>query len=36
VAFTIAVDRTGRAETLRDHGAQNVVSDLAELIDPRW
>jgi beta-phosphoglucomutase-like phosphatase (HAD superfamily) len=36
VAFTIAVDRTGRAETLRDHGAQNVVSDLVELIDPRW
>ena len=36
VAFTIAVDRPGRAETLRDHGAQNVVSDLAELIDPRW
>ena len=36
VAFTVAVDRTGRAETLRDHGAQNVVSDLAELVDPRW
>ena len=31
VAFTVAVDRTGRAETLRDHGAQNVVSDLVEL-----
>ena len=36
VAFTIAVDRAGRAEALRDHGAQNVVSDLVELLDPRW
>ena len=36
VAFTIAVDRAGRAEALRGHGAQSVVSDLVELLDPRW
>ena len=36
VAFAVAIDRAGRAEALRDHGAQNVVSDLVELLDPRW
>jgi beta-phosphoglucomutase-like phosphatase (HAD superfamily) len=36
VGFSIAIDRSGRAEALRDHGAQNVVADLVELLDPRW
>ena len=36
VAFSIAIERAGRAEALRAHGAQNVVSDLVELLDPHW
>ena len=36
VAFTVVVDRAGRQEALRDHGAQSVVSDLVELLDPGW
>ena len=35
VAVAIAVDRAGRTETLRAHGAQMVVADLEELLDPR-
>ncbi len=31
--FVVGVDRTGRAEALRGHGADIVVSDLAELLD---
>jgi phosphoglycolate phosphatase-like HAD superfamily hydrolase len=31
----VGVDRTGQAEALREHGADLVVSDLAELLDPR-
>ncbi len=33
VAFKVAVDRAGRADLLEAHGADRVVSDLAELID---
>jgi beta-phosphoglucomutase-like phosphatase (HAD superfamily) len=33
-AFVIAVDRGGRAETLRAHGANLVVPDLAALLEP--
>jgi beta-phosphoglucomutase family hydrolase len=33
--FVVGVDRTGQAEALREHGADVVVSDLAELLDPR-
>jgi beta-phosphoglucomutase family hydrolase len=32
--FVVGVDRTGQAEALREHGADLVVSDLAELLDP--
>jgi len=35
VAVAIGVDRAGRAETLHAHGAQLVVSDLVDLLDPR-
>jgi Cof subfamily protein (haloacid dehalogenase superfamily)/HAD superfamily hydrolase (TIGR01509 family) len=31
----VGVDRVGRAAELRQHGADAVVSDLAELVDPR-
>ena len=32
--FVIGVDREGQAEALREHGADLVVTDLAELMDP--
>jgi beta-phosphoglucomutase family hydrolase len=32
--FVIGVDRVGQAEALREHGADLVVTDLAELMDP--
>jgi beta-phosphoglucomutase-like phosphatase (HAD superfamily) len=35
VGIAVAVDRTGRAQTLRAHGAQLVVPDLAGLLDLR-
>ena len=35
VAIAVAVDRTGRARTLRAHGAQLVVPDLVALLNPR-
>jgi hypothetical protein len=35
VAVAVAVDRAGRAQALRAHGAQLVVADLADLLDPR-
>ena len=31
--FVVGVDRTGQADALRKHGADIVVSDLAELLD---
>jgi beta-phosphoglucomutase family hydrolase len=31
--FVVGVDRAGQAEALREHGADIVVSDLAELLD---
>jgi HAD superfamily hydrolase (TIGR01509 family) len=31
--FVVGVDRTGQAEALREHGADVVVPDLAELLD---
>jgi beta-phosphoglucomutase family hydrolase len=31
--FVVGVDRSGQAEALREHGADVVVSDLAELLD---
>jgi len=31
--WVVGVDRTGHAEALREHGADVVVSDLAELVD---
>jgi hypothetical protein len=31
--FVVGVDRTGEADALREHGADIVVSDLAELLD---
>ena len=31
--FVVGVDRTGQAQALREHGADLVVSDLAELLD---
>lgn len=33
--FVVGVDRVGRAEEMRDHGADLVVGDLAELLDGR-
>jgi beta-phosphoglucomutase family hydrolase len=33
-AYVVGVDRVGQAEALREHGADIVVSDLAELLDP--
>ncbi|MGA2470887.1 MAG: beta-phosphoglucomutase family hydrolase [Solirubrobacteraceae bacterium] len=32
-AYVVGVDRVGQADALRKHGADTVVSDLAELID---
>jgi beta-phosphoglucomutase family hydrolase len=32
--FVVGVDRTGQREALEEHGADIVVSDLAELMDP--
>ena len=32
--FVVGVDRVGQAEALREHGADTVVTDLAELLDP--
>ncbi|MFG1611487.1 beta-phosphoglucomutase family hydrolase [Nonomuraea wenchangensis] len=32
--FVVGVDRAGQAEALRQHGADVVVSDLAELLEP--
>jgi beta-phosphoglucomutase-like phosphatase (HAD superfamily) len=31
--FVVGVDRVGQADALRQHGADVVVKDLAELID---
>jgi beta-phosphoglucomutase-like phosphatase (HAD superfamily) len=31
--YVVGVDRVGQAEALREHGADLVVSDLAELLD---
>jgi HAD superfamily hydrolase (TIGR01509 family) len=31
--YVVGVDRLGQAEALREHGADVVVSDLAELLD---
>jgi beta-phosphoglucomutase family hydrolase len=33
--FVVGVDRAGQADALREHGADVVVSDLAELLDER-
>ena len=33
-AFVVAVDRAGRGDSLRAHGADVVVGDLAALVDP--
>jgi beta-phosphoglucomutase family hydrolase len=33
--FVVGVDREHQADALRQHGADTVVSDLAELLDPR-
>jgi beta-phosphoglucomutase family hydrolase len=33
-AFVVGVDRTGQATALREHGADVVVRDLAELLEP--
>jgi beta-phosphoglucomutase family hydrolase len=33
-ALVVGVDRVGQAEALREHGADIVVKDLAELLDP--
>jgi beta-phosphoglucomutase-like phosphatase (HAD superfamily) len=33
--YVVGVDRVGQAEALRAHGADIVVSDLAELLDRR-
>lgn len=33
--FVVGVDRVGQADALRDHGADIVVGDLAELLDGR-
>ena len=34
VGFVVGVDRGGQAEALREHGADVVVSDLADLLAP--
>jgi beta-phosphoglucomutase-like phosphatase (HAD superfamily) len=33
--FVVGVDRVGQAEALRSHGADTVVTDLAELLERR-
>ncbi len=33
-AFVVGVDRVGQADALREHGADIVVTDLAELLEP--
>jgi HAD superfamily hydrolase (TIGR01509 family) len=33
-ALVVGVDRVGQAQALREHGADIVVKDLAELLDP--
>jgi beta-phosphoglucomutase family hydrolase len=33
--FVVGVDRTGQRDALREHGADIVVSDLAELLEPK-
>lgn len=33
--FVVGVDRVGQAEALREHGADLVVTDLAELMEPQ-
>jgi beta-phosphoglucomutase-like phosphatase (HAD superfamily) len=33
-AVVVGVDRTGQADALREHGADIVVTDLAELLEP--
>ena len=33
--FVVGVDRVGQAEALREHGADIVVKDLAELLEPQ-
>ena len=33
--FVVGVNRAGQADALREHGADVVVSDLAELLEPR-
>jgi HAD superfamily hydrolase (TIGR01509 family) len=32
--FVVGVDRVGQADALREHGADVVVTDLAELLEP--
>ena len=34
-AFVVGVDRVGQAQALREHGADVVVGDLAELLEQR-
>jgi beta-phosphoglucomutase-like phosphatase (HAD superfamily) len=31
--FVVGVDRVGQADALREHGADTVVEDLAELLE---
>ena len=31
--FVVGVDRSGQADAMREHGADIVVSDLAQLLD---
>jgi beta-phosphoglucomutase-like phosphatase (HAD superfamily) len=33
--FVVGVDRVGQADALRAHGADTVVTDLADLLDER-
>ncbi|GAA4971616.1 beta-phosphoglucomutase family hydrolase [Yinghuangia aomiensis] len=33
--YVVGVDRVGQADALREHGADTVVTDLADLLDPR-
>jgi beta-phosphoglucomutase family hydrolase len=33
--YVVGVDRTGQADALRQHGADIVLTDLADLLDPR-
>ena len=34
VGLVVGVDRAGRGKVLREHGADVVVTDLGELLDP--